>query len=290
MSLHGIPKFDFTALALLALFLILCLGEVYRAQIRELFTILPPLAVARIDRQSIHSLQQTKPEKRILIYITTHLSETHSFLLERCWPSLLSKSPLFKQADFMMYVTESEDRKVNMTVVDSVFANTGVTLLVRPNPGYNEGAVLAITEAFQEHWFDAYEWVIRLNADVLIRNDTFLLEQFKDKSAQGIFDDCLDVECPEEKNCQGRLIHTDFFAVRPDALPANAFLEAQEREENAERMATDAFASIVDAGTDRWLPGTGPHGGLCRVIGASSPVLHTHEIEAVYPACLSWYS
>jgi hypothetical protein len=248
---------------------------------------LPPFAAAGIDRQSIH---QTKPGKRILIYLTTHLSETHTILLERCWPSLLAKSSLFKQADFIIYVTESEDRKVNMTLIDSVFANTGVTLHVRPNPGYNEGAVLAVTEAIRKHWFDPYEWIIRLNADVLIRNDTFLLEHFKDKGAQGIFDDCLDVDCPEEKNCQGRLIQTDFFAVRPGALPANAFLEAQEREENAERMATQAFASLLDAGTDRWLPGTGPHGRLCRVTGTSSPVLHTHEMDVVYPACLSWYS
>ena len=230
---------------------------------------------------------------RILMYITTHLTENHSKYLEQCWPTLLAKSPLFKMSDFMMFVTESEDGNLNMTLIQSVFADAGVTVHVRPNPGYQQGAILAMTEAFDNHWFDGYEWIIRLNPDVLIRNDTWLLNRLNDESTNGIFADCSDVECLAGNRCEGRRIHTDFLALRPDAVPTNAFdaalKKSTERRENAENITTEAFSSIVMNGKDSWLSGTGPHSGKCRVRGDSSPVIHTHTFHHVYPACLSWY-
>jgi hypothetical protein len=59
-------------------------------------------------------------------------------------------------------------------------AITGIIIHSRPNPGYQDGAILAIREAFKNHWFDDYDWVIRLNPDVLIRSNSFLLEQIND--------------------------------------------------------------------------------------------------------------
>jgi hypothetical protein len=284
-----------TALVLMTVLVICRLLNAYQAE-QAFSPLLPSLATgAEKGAHSASTIDNGKPrqklnrENRILIYITTHMSERHLMLLVQCWPGLLAKSQLFKQADFMMFVTEHGERKANLTLIEEIFAESGITVHTTPNPGYNEGAVLAVTEAFENHWFDAYDWVIRLNPDVLIRNDTFLLDQMNDIGTHGIFDDCWDVSCPKGNKCIGRLIHTDFFAVRPHAIPSDAFAKAKEREEHAETMATDAFSSIVSAGADSWLPGTGPHLTSCRVTGESSPVIHTHEIDAVYPACLSWY-
>lgn len=225
---------------------------------------------------------------RILIYITTHLSSTHKQYLERCWPHLLSEITLYQIADFMIFMTLPKNQTVDMTLIYSVFAGAHITVHVAENPGYQEGAILAMTEAFKRQWFDPYDWVIRLNPDVMIRNDSFLLEQIGNDGVDGIFADCWDVPCPEQKRCEGRKIHTDFFAFRPNSLPITSFARAWDDE--AEMSATKSFSSIIAKGRDRWVPGAGPHNPECRIRGESSPVIHTHDFNTVYPACLSWYT
>jgi hypothetical protein len=79
------------------------------------------------------------------------------------------------------------------------------------------------------------------------------------------------------------------LAFRPDRILADAFAEAYKRKQNAEHQATLAFSAMVQGGNDSWLLGAGPHGGFCRVRGESSPVVHDHEFDTIYPACLSWY-
>jgi hypothetical protein len=239
------------------------------------------LAEAKSPREHIKS-------NRILIFITTHLSDMHYTYLENCWPNLIAKSPLFRQSDFMMFITESQGQKANMTLINSVFAETGISVHSTENPGYQEGAILAFTEAIENHWFDKYDWVIRVNPDVLIRDDTFLLERFGDSRIHGIFVDCLNRDCPTGNRCTDSMIHTDFFAVRPNAILLNAVRESKQN--NAERMITEVFSSIVRDGADDWVPGAGPHGLECRVVGNSSPVIHTHDFEAIHPTCLSWYN
>ena len=233
-------------------------------------------------------LPKSSHHNKTLVYITTHLSKLHSLYLQKCWPALIAKSPLLRQVDFMFFVTEPKGQTANVTLIASAFAGRSVSVRIAENPGYQEGAILALTEAADHGWFDNYDWVIRLNPDVLIRNDTFLRERINDVHTHGIFVDCWDKECPTGRNCINRQIHTDFFAVRPSALPPpDAFHRANKG--NAEGMATELFASIVQKGADSWVPGTGPHHGWCKVAGRSSPVIHTHDFEAMYPSCLSWY-
>lgn len=241
----------------------------------------------------LHSLAatdvtRTSSRKSVLMYVTTHLSSMHIRYLEQCWPHLLLKSPLYRSSDFIIFITQSADQILNTTIIEQVFANTTFTIHSEPNPGYHEGAVLAMTEAFDQQWFDSYDWVIRLNPDVLIRNDTFLLQTFEDDGIDGIFADCWDVPCPEGKGCTGRKTHTDFFAFRPSALPRNAFADSP-LESDAEWAATRAFSSIIMNKRDCWVPGAGPHSIVCRIRGDASPVIHTHDFNEIYPACLSWY-
>jgi hypothetical protein len=245
-------------------------------------SIKPLLFQTETSSGKVHSHNKT------LVYITTHLSKVHSLYLQYCWPTLIARSPLLSQADFMFFVTQPKGQTANLTLITSAFAGRRVSVRVMENPGYQEGAILALTEAVDHGWFDNYDWVIRLNPDVLIRNDTFLRERINDVRAHGIFVDCWDKECPTGSNCVDRQIHTDFFAVRPCALPPpDAFHSSNKG--NAEGMATEIFASIVREGADSWVPRTGPHHGWCKVSGESSPVIHTHNFNVMYPACLSWY-
>jgi hypothetical protein len=213
---------------------------------------------------------------KILVYITTHLSEQHNDFLEQCWPPLLSTLPLFQKSDFMIFATETEGVRVNETLVRSVFATHGITVHASPNPGYQGGAILALVEGFRNGWFQDYEWLVRVNPDVLIRNDTFLLSSMGNDGVNGIFVDCKDRQCPAGNKCTSRRIHTDFFAVRPKAVELEAVLNVGDFT-NAESMATKIFSGIVKNGSDVWLPDTGPHKGHCRVVGQSSPVIHSHS-------------
>ena len=71
--------------------------------------------------------------------------------------------------------------------------------------------------------------MVRVNPDVLIRNDTFLLESMANDNISGIFVDCLDKSCLNERICNDRQIHTDFFAIRPSAVSRDQVLKLDNR-------------------------------------------------------------
>jgi len=161
-----------------------------------------------------------------------------------------------------------------LQLLKSVFpAQSNVTLYEADNPGYQKGAMLAVDFALERNWFAGYDWVIRLNADVIIRNDTWFLETMRDDTADGIFVDCMDKRCPARRRCQSAHIHTDFFAVRPRAFKVDPSLAGVT---NAEVKSTAMFRPIVLAGRDRWVPNTAQRAS-CRVRGEKSPVIHDHE-------------
>jgi hypothetical protein len=118
----------------------------------------------------------------------------------------------------ILITAENRPSMSEMNLIHSVFAKPDVAIQMRPNPGYQEGAILALVEAYRNRWFEDYDWVVRVNPDVVIRDDTFLLQTMEDDSVSGIFDDCLEKACPAGRKCVDRLIHTDFFAIRPSAI------------------------------------------------------------------------
>ena len=174
-----------------------------------------------------------------------------------------------------MFATVGANRTANMTLINHVFGNGRVAVHEAPNPGRQAGAILAVAEGFKQGWFEEYDWVVRVNPDVLILNDTFIMAAMNDASIDGIFADCLDVPCPGGRRCRGRRIHTDFFAVRPRAVPVAKMLALNDT--YAEILATKAFSSIIEDGKDAWLPDTGPHRGACRIRGVRTSVVHDHR-------------
>jgi hypothetical protein len=212
----------------------------------------------------------------VLLFITTHLSSGHVLFLEYCWPLVLKRSKLIRSADVLLFATGP--CRLACQRVLRVFDDMNVHIVNYANPGYQDGAILAMDEALKHKWFHGYDWVVRVNADVIVRDDTWLLETMSKIEVEGIFVDCDATPCTAKQACANAQIQTDFFVFRPSAIQGNlADLPATR---HAERKATALFQPIIRRGSDRWLPGTEFQGGYCRVAGQASPVIHDHAYLA----------
>lgn len=125
----------------------------------------------------------------------------------------------------------------------------------------------------------AYDWIVRLHPDVLVRNETFFLDAMANLAVEGIFAECL-------SRANSR-IHTDITVFRPGSLRQKlAFFVPKKRLAVAvpEEVAARAFQDIVAHGGERWIPGTSSHLRVCRIgyaqsnDGTQSPVIHNHDI------------
>ncbi|KAL9187654.1 hypothetical protein ACHAXT_006032 [Thalassiosira profunda] len=185
-------------------------------------------------------------------------------------------SELLARADVMVYLTSSTGEKAEVDVLRETFRDQSLTVHLRENPGYEAGAMAAMKDAMVEDWFRGYDWVVRLNPDVIIRNDTFLLRTMThDRTATGVL-----IDCDREKSLSA--INTDFFAIKPSALGKDAFLNvSMEGGQTVEgHFARDVRESIIDKGNHRWMPGSQPTWHTCRAgFGrdmATADVVHVH--------------
>ena len=175
---------------------------------------------------------------KLLIYLTTHLPEEHVAFLP-CWKDAIERMDLFKYADGMIYTSAGlSEEQLKMLP----FRNTTIKM-VPTNIGYQEGAVQAMIDPFlDEHvsWFDDYDWVIRVNPDVLIREDTWLIQTMLNSTIDMIVHDCH----TKNKFSNNPVFHTDFIAFRPRAV--NRWILLQSDRKNAEGHITEAFRHIYD--------------------------------------------
>lgn len=223
-------------------------------------------------RQTSPSVSHSLDNIRVLLFITTHLPDKHIEFFRQCWPNLLSNSVLLQHADVLLFTANEPPTDI----LQDVFHGKHVRVENYTNPGYQDGAEIAMKMATTNSWFEGYDWVIRLNPDVLILEDEWLIEKMLDLSVDGIFADCYDHAC--ERHCNRSMVNTDFFVVRPWYLGLESFTGLQGHFENAEQQATAAFKNIIELGKDRWIPGTHMD-GKCRVRGNKTvPVLHAHTV------------
>lgn len=235
---------------------------------------------------------------RVLLYITTHMSPQHEALLEGCWPYTIANSKLVRMADVTVFLNgDQERRNYNEALLRQVFYGKNITVHHSLNIGYQNGAIAAMAEGDKQGWFQGYDWVVRVNPDVIIRNDTYILSTIPDAEVDGIFVDCYEV-CKGATHCNdtGYLIHSDFIAFRPSVIPRDIFWNESNDatgEGNAEGMNNRTFASVVRLGRDRWLPGATPQPlRQCRVsMEEHSPVAHYTPIPegAHAQQCIDWY-
>ena len=209
---------------------------------------------------------------RVMLFITTHMSPIHIWHLKSCWPPALQNSPLLNSADVVVYLNAEEERRnESMAVLKHTFMDQDLTIHIRDNLGYQAGAIAALSDATKEGWFSGYDWVIRVNPDVIIRDSTFMLDVMQnDPNATGLLINCLDSE-------RKPIIHADFFAIKPEVLSKDAFLNPVTR--NAERAFThDIREAILEKGGQRYVPGSHPEQSICRA-GHGRKIGETHVVH-----------
>mmetsp|Transcript_6499 Transcript_6499/g.15417 ORF Transcript_6499/g.15417 Transcript_6499/m.15417 type:complete len:288 (+) Transcript_6499:37-900(+) len=230
------------------------------------------------DDQCALQLSATAPP-RVAIFMTTRWSTVHQQFMP-CWETAGQQLSLIRDSDLILYT----DANISGTDLERLhFRN--IFIKHYQTPGKEAGATQAVIDGFgskghQEKWFDGYDWVRRVNPDVLIMNDAWLLEMMANPSVDAILADCFG------------LIHTDFFAVRPhviDAKLAEGCSPSSPKygKVNAEVHFTCITSPIISSGRYVWVKGVQHWKGACRVKGAESPVLHQHAFWKCCPDYLS---
>ena len=212
---------------------------------------------------------------KLLIYMTTHLPKEHIAFLP-CWKDAIQRLDIFKYADLMLYTSTKPTRQ---HLKHLPFKN--ITIKMYKNPGYQSGATQAMIDPFVVNnttWFDDYDWVIRINLDVLIRDDKWLMQTMLRPSVDLIVHECIS----DYKFTPYPLFHTDFFAFRPRAVDRVRLKEAYTG--LAEVHFTYAFRHLYDQGRFVYVQGAkNAVDGTCRIEGVGSPVLHVHELTNYCP-------
>lgn len=183
---------------------------------------------------------------------------------------------LLNTADVVVYLNpKEEERKEAMNILNNAFRDQNLTIHVRDNPGYQEGTMAALQDATQEGWFSGYDWVIRVNPDVIIRDDTFMVDVMEnDPNATGLL-----INCRKTTNTRIPKIHTDFFAIKPEVLPSDAFLNPTGRDAE-DSFTNDIREAILNKGNQRWIPGAASPDTACRAGRKrkmeETPIVHFH--------------
>jgi hypothetical protein len=226
---------------------------------------------------------------KIAVYMTSHLSEKHLMFLHRCWPHASGYLPLLKNSHLIMY-TSAEPPQDDLDRMQ--FKSVTVRRYVDPPSGGNEtgisdkaakqmGAKRAMVDPFlkENRWFDGYDWVIRLNPDVLIRRDTWIRQTMMNTSVDGIFVDY--------SKKSGKGIHSDFYAFRPSKANGKALIDNFHKRPTAETHLYSGFRDTIRYKRVAWLPGARIHREWARVIGKESPVIHYH---GYFKACPHYFN
>lgn len=220
---------------------------------------------------------------KVLVYITTHMPDGHVNHFRNCWPRAMQRSRLLNSSDVAVFWTQmkkhnSTQLNERMKILHETFQDQNLKIYNFTNDGYHEGAMAALSEASRHHYFDGYDWVIRLNPDVIIRDDSWMIDtMINDIDAKLLYVDCRKETKDGKKNLA---IHTDFFVLKVRDLPGNIFANL-EIALGAEGSFTKKMESIISNKQHRHVPGARPEvDGFCRAdYLPGSPVVHTHEFK-----------
>lgn len=189
-----------------------------------------------------------------------------------CWENAIQKFKFLRDADLVLHAP----RQLLPDHLAKFQHMRHITVRLSNTTGRKQaGAVKSFKEGFgskgfHQGWFKDYDWVIRLNPDVLFMEASWILHTMQNASIDGIFQRCL----------PGCRINTDFFAVRPKAVDFARVDKSTRR--NAEANAAGAFANILAAGRYTWLPVTQLR-RVCKIQGRKSPVVHNHSLKDFCP-------
>ena len=285
-----------------------------RSPPRADFTSPPPLTSAVLSTTPHHSpdlwLTRTPSALRLgltgsggmktLLFVTTQMSKDHFNCLS-CWPHMLGRLNKLRGADILIDARArslvSEGMKKAWNSVAQQLPNPRVSItFASGNPGYQQGAMISMYEAFRNGSFQGYDWVVRLNPDVLFFEEDNFFGLAANESVHGIFANC----CFRVPNCTVSLssaapgiwkglqsghsrcgdhgipvrIHTDWFAFRPERLQ-KTFFHDYRKWPISENYATFEFRDILRSGHHAWLSPEFTGGCGCRMGGPD--VYHAHR-------------
>ena len=95
----------------------------------------------------------------------------------------------------MVFATGAVSDQNRAAVATAFDACKSTRVVAVRNPGKGKGAMLPLQMAEREGWWSGYDWVIRLNPDVIIRSDAHLLPLFARSNVDAVF-----VSCPMARN------------------------------------------------------------------------------------------
>ena len=282
----------------------------YDARSAEAVIVVTPESM-KLSRRSSSNVV-VPPRINAVLYVTTHFSDVHIRYFHCCWPILVQQSPLIQKLHVIVAAT-------NFTTVAQEELDYLQKVLFVHNPSYrfmtpSHASHLSHCEPFRvgapprrrnPHrkvpvnykqclanygvsfgWpaVQPYDWMIRLNPDVLLRQSTWFMESMQNTSV-----DALLIDCGEGT----RQIHTDFWAVRPAVVTMSMGQNNNNKNNNItgapfqnmsrirnhlnhERTAFHQFLPILKANRQAWVPGMEPSQGVCRARGSRAPILHDH--------------
>lgn len=175
----------------------------------------------------------------------------------------LANSRLLQHSDVLVYDNHELPLPYNLTtrqVMNAVFGKTvsNITIVHSTVTEKQLGAHQAMIDAFAKGWFMPYDWIIRLQPDALILNDTFLIDSVlrQHDPVDAILGRC---GCSPTKmfpkGCESldgtwtvipAWINTDFHMFRPTAV--SSWGNNSKSYVNAEHRASDAFGSVLRSG------------------------------------------
>ena len=168
---------------------------------------------------------------RTLLYVTTHLSEWHTSGLRCLWPAAARRARLLRDADVVVFNSGRPATAAQLAAVAAAFPrynNRSVEIFSAEatrqvhrkaftlgSTKKQMGAILALSEAEARGWFDGYDWVVRLNPDVIVSEDRFLRTHMARDGIDAVLAFC-GRSSPSRTTSR---VHTDFMAWRPATLP-----------------------------------------------------------------------
>lgn len=208
----------------------------------------------------------------VLLLVTTHMSRAHFESLKHCWWGLIANSTLLQSADVVVASTAPPSihpGALQWFAADVFGGTAGVRVMHLGEAGHQDGSMLAMRRAEEGKWFEDYDWVIRVNPDVLIKNDTWLLQTMRDDTVDAILSYCRLGRDQRRKPA----IMTDFTIFRPRAIKPGSYSNTTSYK-YAELQANAAFMDVVDAKRHRSIPHTSRN-LACRINSPS--VFHSHD-------------
>jgi hypothetical protein len=85
-----------------------------------LWNLSPPQPLEPILFQQLEVFIEPAAGPRILLYITTHMSEQHEDFLQRCWPYTIANSKLVQMADIAVFLN-TERQEADVILMRNVF-------------------------------------------------------------------------------------------------------------------------------------------------------------------------